>query len=69
MTEECPECGNALRERAPNFLRNIRRREIDDVYERFVCPACEQTFSHREVVDHRDENISMTKWMNGNNDE
>lgn len=65
MAEDCPDCGSQLRERRPNFLRNIRRREIENRYHRFVCPACEQTFRKEEVVRRFDKSISIKQWMEG----
>jgi len=30
MGTNCPDCGRQLKRRAPNFLENVRRREIED---------------------------------------
>jgi uncharacterized protein with PIN domain len=63
MSADCPECGNKLRERGPNFLRNIRRREVEDVHDRFVCPSCETTFSKDAIFDEDEVNIVMKQLM------
>lgn len=50
MTDkECPECGNELGMRAPNTAVNVRRRELESIWERYVCRNCEKTFSRREI--------------------
>jgi len=48
---KCPECGNELGKRAPNTAENVRRRELESIWERYVCRSCEQTFSRREIDD------------------
>ena len=63
MIAECPECGRNLRERGSNFLRNIRRRDVDDVHDKYVCPECELTFAREEIVNEERTNITMKKWM------
>lgn len=60
---KCPDCGASLRKRAPNFLENIKRREVDDVRDRFVCEICQKTFSREEVVVKDDKNLQMMEWM------
>jgi len=63
MSRECPECGRTLRKRGPNFLRNVRRREIDDVHDKYVCEECGQTFGRDEIIDRERVNITMKQWM------
>lgn len=62
---ECPNCGKkALRERGGNLLRNIRLREKENIYDEFICGACEETFPEGEVIKDvpdydRDETSAM----------
>lgn len=49
MEADCPVCDSELRVRAPNFRKNLKQRDIDDIKDRFVCESCEQTFSRDEV--------------------
>lgn len=51
MTYECPECGNQLGERSANISQNVKRRELESIWDRYVCRNCEVTFSRREVED------------------
>jgi len=64
MPRECPNCGRRLRERGPNFLRNLRRREIGDPHDKYVCENCHETFSRDEVFDEERTNITMKQWTN-----
>lgn len=59
----CPRCGRSLRKRAPNFASNMKRREIGDPSDRFVCLGCRESFSEDEVVEEPDTNLQMKKWM------
>ena len=63
MPPDCPECERDLRVRGPNLLKNLRRRQVEDIHDKYVCPNCETTFSREEVVDREDKNISMIEWM------
>jgi len=60
---KCPECGGSLRKRAPNFIENVKRREVGNVRDRFVCEPCEKTFSRDEVVVNEEKSIQMMEWM------
>lgn len=64
MGTSCPECGRKLERRAPNFVENVRRRDVDDVYDRFVCRNCEATFAEDDVVQQAEQSVQMKKWMN-----
>lgn len=65
MANECPDCGSQLRARRPNHLVNIRRREIESRYDKFVCPSCNETWAKEEVVEEPDTNLSVMEWMDG----
>lgn len=48
----CPDCGNkAIRERAANVPKNVKRRELGDVRKRFVCDNCEFSADLSQVVE------------------
>lgn len=64
MGTTCPDCERQLERRAPNFLENVRRREIEDVHDRFVCRNCGSTYSEDEVVDRAEQSLQMREWMN-----
>lgn len=64
MAPECPECGRKLTKRRPNYLRNVRRREIENVHDRYVCKNCTETFSEDEIAERgKKVNLNMKKWM------
>lgn len=63
MAAKCPDCERKLDEREPNFLENIRRREIPDVHDRYVCRGCERTFSEKEVTKEAEKDITIKQWM------
>lgn len=60
---QCPDCGNQMRERGPNFFRNLRRRKIEDVRDKFVCENCMETWSKDEVATWRDDQTNLREWM------
>lgn len=45
----CPVCGCDLKKRAPNVLANIKRRQVGNPLDRFVCMSCRETFKSSEV--------------------
>lgn len=65
MGHDCPECGATLRERRPNFLNNIRRRDIESRYDRFVCTSCETTYAKDEILEEDDKSVNVMSWMKG----
>lgn len=63
MGKKCPDCERQLVRREPNFLENIRRREIEDVHDRYVCRGCKTTFSEDEIIDEGERNVGIKNWM------
>lgn len=57
MRYECPDCGSELTKRAPNILPNIKRRQVGNPLDRFVCMDCRQTFSSHEIEWYGDHEV------------
>lgn len=47
--KKCPECGAQLGERSANLSSNVKRREIESIWDRYVCRSCDTTWSRREI--------------------
>lgn len=50
---KCPNCDKEqLRRRGANLRRNVKRRKKGNKHHRWVCDACDKTFTDEQVLEY-----------------
>lgn len=63
---KCPACKNEIYRRSLSVLHNVRRRNVNNLRDRYICEQCQRTYKQDELPENDMKGRSaLAGWSDG----